>query len=328
MVLFDIQTDQKEAVRQELKNRDFPILQDFSIVTMRLQAVNDRSVYELRQDTTAKYENWALNAELRVTYRAQTSNSETVIAGKYRGKVQDTIFVSVAEGYREAVNLNLGDKLTFNVQGILMETYVSSVREINWQDIQPNFLVVFPEGVLEEAPQFSVLVTRLPDAAASAEFQRVMVNKFPGVSIIDLKVIIETLENVLDQIAFVIQFMSIFTIATGIIILIGSLNISRLQRINEALLLRTIGARQYLIKKIMFIEYLLLGVLSAGLGIVLSVFTTWALFYFVFKIPFSIPLTGLLLTFIALTILTISVGSLGNRRLFNRPPLEVLRVEA
>ncbi len=131
--------------------------------------------------------------------------------------------------------------MVFNVQGALLKTYVGSFREVDWRRVQTNFLVLFPAGVLEKAPQFHVLITRIDNNQLSARYQQAVVRSYPNISIIDLELILKTLEEILGKIAFVIRFMAFFSIGTGIIMLISSIVLSRFQRMRENVLLRTIA---------------------------------------------------------------------------------------
>jgi putative ABC transport system permease protein len=327
MVLFDIQNDQIEAVKRKIESADLPVLQEAPIVTMRLLAINDTTIETMRQDSSGRYDNWALNHELRTTYRDSLTDSEELVAGVFNRRSNDSVFISISAGYEESLGLKLRDKVVFDIQGVPFITYVGSIRKVNWQRIQPNFLVLFPSGVLESAPQFHVLVTRVNGSAQSAVFQRDMVQSFPGISIIDLGLVVQTLDSVLDQISFVIRFIAFFSIITGIIVLIGSLNINRLQRIKEAVLLRTLGAPKKTIQKIMIIEYTFLGALASFIGIVLAFFITWIFMITVFEGVYSVSPVGILIIFAALTLVTLLIGLTGNRRLLQNAPLEVLRAE-
>jgi len=328
LVLFDVQSDQLQAVEDTLQSRGLPLLQQAPIVTMRLQEVRDEDVVEMRKDTTDRYEKWVLNNELRVTYRDYLQESEELVEGSFPRTDGDTVFVSVADGLVDALNLKLGDRIVYDVQGVPLETYVGSIRRVNWQQFSPNFLTVFPPGVLEAAPQFHVIVTRVSPREKAAQFQRAMVQAFPNVSIIDLALVLQTVENVLDQISFVIRFMASFTILTGVIVLIGALTISRFQRLTESVLLRTLGASRQIVRRIMTLEYVFLGSLAALLGILMALATSALFTVTVFDELFQPPWLELGGLFAALCGLTVAIGWLNSRGIFDRSPLEVLRQEA
>ncbi|WP_128546691.1 ABC transporter permease [Larkinella soli] len=327
MVLFDIQNEQKAGVQQLVQSHRLPVVQSVPVVTMRLAEVNGRTVEAIQKDTSSKIPDWALTREYRVTYRDALIDSEKLATGKAQSLRNQTALISVEKGYLDRMRLKLGDTLTFNVQGALIPTVVGGTREVDWNRVQTNFLIVFPNGVLEQAPQFHVLMTRVRDTQQSAAFQRDLVRRYPNVSAIDLGLILRTIDDILEKVSFVIRFMALFSIVTGLLVLSSSVVISKYQRIQESVLLRTLGASRRQILLISLIEYMLLGLLAAFSGIVLSVFGTWGLAYFVFEIPFVPDFTPLLVVAAVVTALTILIGLFNSRGVLVRPPLEVLRAE-
>ncbi|WP_317168222.1 ABC transporter permease [Pontibacter pamirensis] len=330
LVLFDIQNAQKEEVAQLTREQGLPVLQMVPVVTMRIDEIKGYTAADVRQDTTLGISERAFTNEIRVTYRDSLIDSEKEVGGSWQGKVVSSggaVPISLEDRYADRLEVVVGDTIVFNVQGALIPTIVAQLREVEWNRVQTNFRVVFPEGVLEEAPQFHVLMTRTQTDSQSAQFQRTMVQRFPNVSAIDLDLILRTLDDILGKIAFVIRFMALFSISTGLLVLIGSVNISKFQRVQESVLLRTLGASRKQILSINAFEYLLLGALAAGTGIILALGASWALAIFSFEVPFVPDLAPLLPIFIGITALTVFVGMLNSRGILNRPPLEVLRRE-
>ena len=331
MVIFDIQDAQVEPIKQLTEAQGMPVLGQVPIITMRLHALKDSTVQQISDDTTNERSNGLLTREYRVTYRDTLIESETLLEGKWRGKVEkpgDSIFISLDKGIAQSMKINIGDVMTWNVQGAMITTYVGSFRKVDFQRVQTNFLVLFPAGVLESAPKFHVQLTRFKNGAQSAQFQQALVGKFPNVSVIDLNLVIETVETILDQVSFVIRFMALFSIITGIIVLIGSVIISKYQRIQESVLLRTMGASRRQIMGINAVEYFLLGSLAALTGIILSLPASWALAKYIFQATLQPPWLSLLIGFALLTGLTLLIGLLNSREVVNKPPLEILRKEA
>lgn len=330
MVIFDIQSAQREALTRLTKQQGLPLLQEVPIVTMRLQEINGLNAVENKNDPNRKYSNRAYNRELRVTFRDSLTSTEVLIAGKWQGTVaaQDTAHISIEEGYAKSSHLSVGDKLLFNVQGVMVPAIVGSIRNVDWNRVQTNFRLVFPKGVIDDAPQFHVLVTRVPNAAASAAFQQKVVAQFPNVSIIDLALILNVLDEILNKIGFVIRFMAGFSIITGIIVLISSVLISKYQRMQESVLLRTLGASSWQVFMITALEYFFLGAIAALTGIILALIGNWALARFSFEVAFSPDWLAVLYIFTSISLLTTIIGVLNSRSALNRPPLEILRKNA
>lgn len=330
MVLFDIQNNQKDSVAALAKQYKLPVMQEVPIVTMRVEEINKQTSAQVKQDTSSGFRTEAYEWEFRVTYRDTLTSSEKLTAGKLYGPVKtadDVIYISMEDRYAKRIHVNIGDHIIFNVQGTLIPTVVGSLRQVDWQRVQTNFRVVFPTGVLEEAPQFHVLVTRVPSPEVSAGFQQAVVKKYPNVSVIDLNLILTVLDDVLDKIGFVIRFMAGFSIITGLIVLIASVLISKFQRMQESILLRTLGASRKQILFITALEYFFLGALAAATGILLSMAASWALAKYSFNAPFTPHWLPVAVLFAAISLLTVVIGLFNSRSVLNKPPLEVLRKE-
>ncbi len=327
MVLFDIQTAQKQEVASLVKSQGFPVIQEVPIVTLKLDEINGKTNAELRKDSTNKIPRRAFTREFRVTYRAELTDSESIQAGTWTGKAPDNgpIPISVEADYAKSLSLKMGDELLFNVQGVSMLTKITSLRTVEWGKIQTNFLVVFPENSLENAPQFHVLLTKTEVGKDAVDLQTKIVKQFPNISIVDLGLVLKILDEILDKIGFVIQFMGGFSIATGLVVLIASVMISKYQRIKESVLLRTLGASRKQILVITGLEYFFLGALAALSGILLAFIGGWALAVYSFKAPFIINWIAAIGLFAAVTGLTMLIGLFNSRGIVSKPPLEILR---
>ncbi|WP_159304455.1 ABC transporter permease [Maribacter litoralis] len=330
LILFDVQTAQRDAVANTITPKGLPVIDNIPIVTMRLERIKDRNVNDIRLDTTTRINKWILNHEFRTTYRDSMIASEKLLEGEWIPSVSpnsEVIPISLSDNVANDALVTLGDTLLFNVQGKLMTTVVGNIRQVDWARMQLNFSIVFPNGVLEKAPQFHVVTTNAPDKKSSADLQRELVKKFPNVSIIDLRQVVTLVENILDKISWVITFMAFFSILTGIIVLIGSVRNSKYQRIRESVLLRTIGAQSKQILKINALEYLFLGVLGSGVGVLLSLVSSFLLAYFIFDTPFIPSWVPFLVVFPGIALLVLTIGLMNSRGVLNSPPLQVLRNE-
>ncbi len=329
LILLDVQSDQQEAAAQSITEKGLPLLNNIPIVTMRMQKIKGRSVNDIRSDTTSTINRWILNHEFRVTYRDSLIDSETLQAGEWPtpSDTDGAIPISLSDNVARDAQVEVGDKLVFNVQGVLMETEVASIREVDWGRIQLNFSVVFPMGVLENAPQFRVLTTHTPNEGSSANLQKELVRKFPTVSILDLRQLLAVVDDILGKISWVINFMAFFSILTGIIVLIGSVRTSKYQRIRESVLLRTLGAKSKQILKITALEYGYLGILGSAIGVLLSLIASQLLALFIFETAFVPSWIPFLIVLPGITALVLAIGLLNSRSVLRSPPLEVLRKE-
>ncbi|MFL6589438.1 MAG: ABC transporter permease [Chthoniobacterales bacterium] len=329
---FDIQPDQKAGVAELVRSFGLPVIQEAPIVTMRLAEVKGRRSSDILLDPKRKTPEWQLEREYRTTYREELTDTEKLTAGKWIGRVDykpgDTVPISLEADIAKDLGTKIGDELVFDVQGIAIKTVIASTRTVDWKRFQTNFFVVFPAGVLENAPTFHVLVSRVPTAADSAKLQNAIVAKFPNVSAIDLTSVIQTVDSILNKVALVIRVMSLFTVGAGIVVLASTIWSGRYQRLQESILLRTLGASRAQIWKILCAEYFLLGLFASATGILLAVAASWALARFVFKLAYAPSMIPLLITAAAVSGLTVAIGLMASRGVGSAPPLEILRAEA
>lgn len=330
LALYDIQYDQNDGVNEIITSNGYQVLQNVPIVTMRIQEINGMDAEALREDTTKEVSGWALNREYRNTYRDSLLETETLVSGEWIGEadgMNDIVPISVEDDQMENLDAVLGDTLTWDVQGIPIQTYIASTRTVKWDQPSPNFFVVFPSGVLENAPQFFATTINTNNREASLRLQQELVQAYPNVSAIDVGQVVETVRAFLDKITFVIQFIGLFSIITGLIVLAGSAATSRFQRIREAVLLRTLGASKRQVIKIQVIEYVLLGVMASITGLILSLGASTLIGYFYFDIEFVPNFFIIGVEILILTALVLLIGLLNTRGVHNKPPLEVLRAE-
>jgi putative ABC transport system permease protein len=330
LMFFDIQDDQIAPLQALAKANGTPLLAQAPIVTMKLTAIKGRTADEILRDEKSTLPTWTLRREYRSTFRGTLTETEKVVSGKFIGRVtpgEARVPVSVEEGLAKDLQLSLGDELTFDVQGVPMNVYVASLREVEWQRMQPNFFVVFPEGVLEPAPKTYMAAVRAPTPEASARLQQTVGHALPSISAIDLALILQTFDSIFSKVAFVVSFMAAFTVITGVIVLAGAVLTGRYQRIRETVLLRTLGATQSQLRRIQLVEYAVLGALAAVTGGGLSLLANGLLAKFVFKTTIVAPPLVLLGSVICVIVVTLVTGLLTNRGIVNHPPLEVLRQE-
>jgi putative ABC transport system permease protein len=328
-ILFDIQATQKDGVVKLMEEHHLPVTQVVPIITCRLSQVKGKSIEAIQKDTTDKIRNWALTREYRVTYRDSLHHSEALIEGSMHRKTsgEDSVYVTISEGMQEDLELKIGDSLVFDIQGVPLSVRLSGIRKVDWSKDPPNFIFVFPTGILENAPQIYVTTTRIDDQQAANRFQQQLIMQYPNVSLIDLRLILSTVNELFNKLGTVIRFLAMFSIITGLVVLAGAVINSKFVRMKENVLLRTIGARTSHITKITLIEYAYLGLFSALTGMILSLGGGWLLTTLFFKITFAFDWIELFIIAGGVVALTVSIGWWNSREIIGTPPLQVLRKE-
>lgn len=339
-ILFDIQSSQKDEVVKLISKHNLPVNQVVPIVTCRLSEIRGVSIEELKKrdsvnkvlqrSDSMRIPNWAMTREYRVTYRDSLHASEELIKGEIQSLKEgaDSVWVSISDGMQETLKVGVGDSLVFDVQGVPIKTFISGIRKVDWPQDPPNFIFVFPAGVLENAPQIWVAATRVNKPEDAVQFQQELIFGFPNVSLIDLRLILSTVDELFGKVGLVVRFLALFSIVTGLVVLAGAVMNSKFARIKENVLLRTIGARTSQIMKITLIEYGYVGIFSAITGMALSLGGGWLLTKFFFEVEFSVNILELAIISAGVIILTVFIGWWNSREVISTPPLQVLRKES
>ena len=334
-VLFDIQYDQANELKETLKNKNIPILQQVPIIDLRLRKLNGKTIdVILNENRSALPENkiplWTLMRTYRCTYQNKILESEKLLNGSFTSKYDEStdsgpIPVSIEQRIMKRLKLKLGDTVEFELSGIEIPCIITSVREVEWMQMRPNFFFVFPDGPLNEAPQMQVIVSRAETDQDSIDLQKTLNKKFPNVSVIDLTLVIKTVTDLLDKLSLAVRFMAAFSIFTGLIILLSTLQLSQKQREREAALLKTLGASKSKIQTIMLSEFSSLALLSANAGCCLAYICSYLVANKIFDNTPSINLSMILYVNLGLLLLTIFTGLYNSKRFFQTETLSQLR---
>ena len=323
LYLIDVQPDQLAGVEGVLEKLKLPVLESAPMVTMRIESLRGVPIRKAKG-----VPGWVARREFRSTYRAAMNDTETLVAGVWHPALPASggpVPLSLEEEIAKDLRVKIGDELVLDVQGVPVNARVTSLRKVDWSRFNLNFFMIFPPGVLEDAPGFQVVTTRTPTPAASGALQRELVTDFANVSAIDLTQILETVRDILGKISLVVSLLAGFTVLAGLPILIGTLLNGRDVRLRESVLLRTLGASAAQVRMILVIEYAALGFLSALTGVLLAVGANAALAVFVFKAS-PVPDISLLAgAFAAVTGISVIGGLALSRGVCNHPPLEILR---
>ncbi len=328
LYLVDVQPDQTDTLRTLLAARQLPLLESAPMVAMRLVSVNGTAVRELRDE--GRVPEWVLRREFRSSYRETLNDTERGTAGTWPPAAWDPdgpIPLSLETGMAEDLGIGLGDRVIVNIQGRTLEAEIVHLREVDWSRLNLNFFMLFPPGVLENAPGFHVMTTRLPPDTTSGRLQAAIAEQFPNVSAIDLSLILETVRELLGRVAQAVQVLSAFTVAAGLFIMIGIFLNGREQRAHDAVLLRTLGASTRQLRTILCVEFGALGFLAALAGGILALGAHVLVARFAFSADPVFPLAPIAAVLLGAAVLSLLMGTLLSRGVCSAPPLSILRRE-
>ncbi len=317
----DIQPDQVDQFAQTLgiETTYFPV------VPSAITAVNGESTTSGEAREGEDRERRA--PEFRLTYREQLLPDEELALGEslFRSAGGDRLQVSILENVFEWYRpFELGDIITFKIQGIPIEAEVVSVRRRTEETPRPLFSFVFQEKALKDAPQTIVTSLNLPPQDI-APLQNRMVTQFPNVTVIDMTQAMATLANIVDRLSQVIRFLSLFSVFAGLLIIVSSVFATRLARIQEAVYFKVLGAKSRFVLNVFTLENVFLGLISAVLALLLSQIGSWWVTDRVFEIDYT-PALGASTFMVVLTItLVTAVGLLASVSILRQKPIAFLR---
>lgn len=327
LYLIDIQKDQRNGIADIVTRATGTAPALIPTVRARILKVRDRQILI---DQVPNSENRGLlGREYSLSYRPTLDPSEKVIAGAFWDQSPGTSpEISIEEVISNELKVGVGDSLTFDVLGAQITGKITSVRKVDWRAARTGFLILFRPGALEEAPQmFISAINGPPPGPARAAFQREVVERFPNVSVIDVFDIIDVARSIVGNVSFAVTFVGGFVLLSGLLILIGSVAMTKYHRLYESAILKTLGARKKLIVYVTFVEYGVLGLLAGVIGSAAAVALAWAISKYALKITWrfspSINLTGILLT----VLVVVAVGVLSSWDVMLRKPLGILRAE-
>ena len=328
MFFIDIQPSQIKDLETEIQQQTGEKPETIPLVRTRVTAVNgepfDFNKAEMRE------QQGQIGREFNVTYRPNLDKNESVISGEFWKNTplseNDIAEVSILDTISEDLNAGVGDYLTFDISGRKINALITNVRKIDIRNTRTAFVFVFRPGSLEKAPQTYAATTlkRIPEVQRQ-KLQRATLDKFPNVQVFDVANIISVVQDLINNFVLAISFVGSFVGLSGILILIGSIALTKSQRVYENAILKTLGAKRPTLTAILFAEYGIVGLLAGIIGAFFAVILSYVVSEYLLNInwifnPF-LMISGIIIT----TILVMLVGALASFDVLFKKPLNTLR---
>ena len=317
--VINIQPDQKPEI--ETKLRDAGIAQPllYPMIRGRLVAVNGKPVtLDSYADDRARR---LVDREFNLSTMRDMPPQNQIVAGRWYDDTKPE--ASVEEGLAKTLNLHLGDRLRFDIAGQQVEAPITSLRKLEWGSMRVNFFVIINPAAMKDTPQTWITAFHLPKDKSS--FANALTRNYPNLTVVDVGSIIKQLQDVLDQVVAAVEFLFLFTLASGVLVLYAALVGSQDERVRESSLLRALGATKRQLSQSQRIEFALVGGLAGVLAASGAVAVGWTLATFVFDFPWNFsPLTWLA-GLVAGSICAFIGGAVGLRNVLKQPPLQSLR---
>ena len=285
-------------------------------------AVNDQRVSQMEQIPEGA---WILRGDRGLTYATEVPEGSRIVEGNwwpadYRGPPLISIDVEAAR----ALGIGVGDSLTISILGREVEAEIASLREINWDTMGFNFVIVFAPGVLEGAPHSFMATISMPEAQERA-FSRAVSNAFPTVSAIRVKEVVATVAGLLEQLSVAVRAAASVAILAGIAVLVGALAASRRARIYDSVMLKLLGATRSRILAAQALEFTALALILSAIAFALGAASGWYVVVEVLELEWAPDWGVVAFTLAAGAVVTLVLGLLGSLPALAARPARALR---
>ena len=329
--LLDVQDDQRPGLNELLDREagDPGALRYIPVLRARIVGVRGRDVsLDSYEEVRGR---GGLSREFTVTYRPNLEANEQLVDGEWwEGPSEEgEAEVSIEESLQRRFDIQLGDEIRFDVLGRIVAARVTSFREVDFRDFRAGgFVIVFRPGTFDKAPHsFIASLKGSRDVVARARMQGAIVARYPNVSVIDLREILDAIQKIVNTISPAVSAIGALVLLSGSLILVGAVSMTKFRRVYEAAILKTLGANSRLIAAMLLLEYGVLGAIAGTIGAFGATILSWAAARYVLDLNWQasprITVSGIGAT----TVLVAAIGVLASLDVLRHKPLATLRAE-
>jgi putative ABC transport system permease protein len=317
--VINIQPDQTQAIEARLKSAGIEDVTLYPMIRGRLIAKNGEPIGpEMFSNERAQR---LVDREFNLSYTTEAPGHNRITAGQWFRDGSDEL--SIEEGIARTLGISLGDALTFDIAGQQVTARATSLRKVNWDSMRANFFVILPPSLLADKPKSFITAFHLPDARAGVTTE--LVREYANLTVVDTSAIFRQVQAVLDQVIAAVEFLFVFTLAAGVLVLYSALASSRDERVREAALLRALGASRQQLSRAQVAEMVCLGGLAGLLAAMGAAAIGWALARFAFEFDYVVTPWVFVLGIGGGALCALIGGWMGLRSVLKTPPLTSLR---
>jgi len=310
--LINVQSNQVSEVAQFLRQQGLKPQVASPIVRARLLQINGSDVRrESYEDPLARR---AVERAANLSWAAELQTDNRVVAGQWwRPGDRGSALISVEQDYAHALGLGLGDILRYQIADQEIDFYISSLREVTWDSFMPNFFLLVPPDLL--SPQSASYITSIYVPRSENLTLRHLIEKFPNVTDIDVGAVLQQVRRLLDLISQAMEYVFVFTLAAGIVVLYAAIQTTLSERRKEIAVLRTLGATRRRISMGLVAEFAILGMLAGAIGALGASVTGYMLARFAFGVQYDFDPWMWAFGIVVSALIVAFAGVLGTRHL-------------
>lgn len=333
LFIFDIQEEQMEPLTELAKDLKTPLAFVTPMIRARLEMVNDKKFvrgkrsFDFRsreEDEETRFRNNSMN----LTFRDYLTDAERIIDGEpfpTGGAPDDRLpYISIEKRWSERMDIELGDKLSFDIQGVPFEGVVRNIKEVKWTSFYPNFFVTIEPGLIDAAPKTYLAVLPAGPKEGKLNLQRNAVEKFPNISFIDVEEIVGKVSVLFVKSKQAVEVISWLSLLVGLVILYGLSHDQVYRRYYDLALMKSLGFSSTKLRLNLLHEFGALFLGALGLGLFLGWFIAVQIGREVFKISPTVDWERIFYPALLLTILCLATILISSWRAVKAKPRELL----
>ncbi|HEV2332001.1 MAG TPA: FtsX-like permease family protein, partial [Gammaproteobacteria bacterium] len=320
--IINIQPDERATVTRFFTSRGYAAPRLYPIVRARLKAIDGKPVTGMRfKGPDARR---MADREQNLSWSTDLPAGDSVTTGAWwSGADAQKPLASLEDGFAADIGARPGDTLTFDVAGEPLTATVSSIRSVRWDSFQPNFFIELSPGALGRFPASWITSVYIPPEQASMLAD--LVRELPGLTLFDVDSLLRQVRSLMDEVTLAMEYVFLFTLAAGIMVLLAAVQSTRDERRFEAAVLRALGASRARVRSAAAAEYAALGLAAGVLGALAATLVAWVLAVRVFTLPYHPDWRVWVLGIVAGTLIVVFSGLMATRRVLKAPPVETLR---
>ncbi|MEQ9107235.1 MAG: FtsX-like permease family protein [Limnobacter sp.] len=320
--VFNIQPDQVQGVQDKLNTASLSPVRLYPMVRGRLSAINGENI---TADTfTDERARNTVERELNLSFADTLPTHNTIAEGTWFDSTAAKAEVSVEDGVAKTLGIALGDKLTFDIAGTPLTVEITSVRELRWDSMEVNFFMIFPTGVLESFPQTWITSVSLQDDKA-IPVSRELVREYPNLTVLDTELVITQLRKILGQVGQAVQFVFLFTVVAGGLVVVACVMTGARVRTREAAIYRAMGASTAQLQRAAWLELSVLGALAGLVAAMAAQGLGWGVAHFVFEFEYFLSPLHIVAGVVAGAVVSVLFGAWSVNKVCRAPVMQTLR---
>ncbi|MGS2720813.1 ABC transporter permease [Paraglaciecola aestuariivivens] len=322
--LVNISQEQQPKLQQHFQENKVAIDRFYPVVRGRFVAINDEKVRTAVSKEDPEEQNQGrsgLGREANLTWSTSLQPGNSILEGQWfdlestASESQKPYQVSIEKGIAERLKLAMGDQLTFNIGSEIVNVTVTSIRDVNWQSMQPNFFFVIEPRAMQSYVPTYISSFNLAKGRKSEITQ--LMQPFANVTLIDVDARIEQIRSIISQVSMAIEFILVLVLAAGALVLIAQVQASMDERQQELAILRTLGAKGRMIRLSVIFEFVIIGIVAGAMAAVANELSLYLLQSQIFEMPASIHWQYWLIAPLAGALVVGLLGALGCWRLLS-----------